>query len=178
MHITVEFLFDPASADSIQQIGSQLQREFAPMDESDYSAPPHIRLAAMEEEPADLRSTVEELASHIERVQLDLNRAASFPQGVIYLAPTDPAPLIGVHAFLHEALAKQQVSGNPHYNPAVWQPHCTVAVGISPERLGDALESCRNMLPIPPVTVEQVAVLTYRPFNELYKFDLARRRYD
>jgi 2'-5' RNA ligase len=174
MHITVEFLFDAASTDSIHRIGLSLQREFAPMDESDYAAPPHIRLAALEEEPAALRSTVEELASHLKPVRLDLNKVASFPQGVIYLAPTDATALIGVQASLQEALAIEKIRGNPYYDPAVWQPHCTVAVGISSEQIGDALRSCRKMLPIPPVTIEQVAVLTYGPFNELYKFHLGQ----
>jgi 2'-5' RNA ligase len=174
MHVTVELLFAPASADLLYRKSTELQRQYGPPPDPAYTAPPHIRLVSLEEEPDFLRSTVDGHASGLEAFDLNLDSVATFPQGVVYLAPSDNAQMISIHAALHRDLADRGVRSNwPYYQPGQWKPHCTVAVGISQDRIDDAVTWFRKVIPI-LVRVESLAVLSYQPFSELHKRNLGR----
>ena len=74
-------------------------------------------------------------------VPIELSGVGTFPggRGVVYLAVAVDEALISVHRGVHDALRRAGIEPWDYYAPGHWIPHCTLAMGMPPERLGEAM---------------------------------------
>ena len=63
------------------------------------------------------------------------------PGQVLYLAVTPTATLLELHERIWRLVTPLAPVQSPFYQPGMWTPHCTLAHGLSPERVGCALRA-------------------------------------
>ena len=74
-----------------------------------------------------------EVFDGMERITLVFDRICTFDADplVLWLAPRRDPGLLDVQARLHGRIGAER--SDPHYRPADWHPHCTIASSILPE---------------------------------------------
>ena len=141
----------------------------------DLGAQPHISLAVFEDlDPAVLRNDLDRFAEVTRSLTVVLSHAGTFPtaEGVVFLAPTVTQGLLEIHERLHRYLGGRGAECAEHYHPGKWVPHCTVAMGVAPDRIGAAIEMCLLSGALGPVEIDEVSLTEFRPVREIYAFPL------
>ncbi|SRR5579871_259290 len=147
MPFSVELFFDPKSSMAVQQCGAFLQKAGVPSIFSTLGASPHVSLAVFEQyNPERLHALLKKLAASYPPTSFRLSSAGTFfgKEGVLFLAPVVTDSLLKIHDWIHRALPKA-VEGNwVYYLPGGWVPHCTLAIRLTPKKLGKGLEVLRR----------------------------------
>ncbi|EEE69600.1 hypothetical protein OsJ_29153 [Oryza sativa Japonica Group] len=124
----------------------------------DAASRPHLPLlhlpAASLPDPLRLAPSLRALASRLDPLPLALSSLASPPSspdaGVLFLAPTPSAALLGIHAQLCELLRKDAGVEVPDvFRPDHWVPRCAVAVDVPRGRMAEAFCVLRELKLLP-----------------------------
>ena len=178
MGYAVEFNLSKDSAKRVVSLWESLARESINSAMLDLGAQPHISLAVLEDlDPAVLREDLNRFAQLTRPLTVVLSHAGAFPtaEGVVFLAPTVTQELLEVHGRLHRYLRDSGVECVEYYRPGTWVPHCTVAMGVAPDRIGAAVEICVSSKALGPVEIDEVSLLEFRPVREIYAYPLGAR---
>jgi 2'-5' RNA ligase len=104
---------------------------------------PHVTLAVTDD--ADrLRQMREPLRALIDTVRTELIGPAFFATEppIMHLAVKVTPELLSLHRRVIDALERGGVPLWPHYETAVWVPHCTLSMGVPRPQLGEAVDAC------------------------------------
>ena len=140
------------------------------------AASPHISLAVFENvDPSRLIDVVRPFADNTKAFGIRLSSIGLFPgnENVVFLAPVVTTELLTVHKTFHDRLGAAGLSGDPHYLPGIWVPHCTIT---QEEHLSDALETIRSThgaKVLGEYRISEVQVIEFRPVVSLASFRLS-----
>ncbi|MGD8473379.1 MAG: 2'-5' RNA ligase family protein [Anaerolineae bacterium] len=162
----------------VVEVWEHLAREAISSVMLDVGAQPHISLAVFQDlNPEVLRVDLSRFAKATAPLSLDLASAGTFPtaEGVVFLAPAVTQELLEAHRRFHNSLRDRGVDCVDYYLPGKWVPHCTVATGVAPDRMGAALEVCVQSDAFGPVELDEVSLVEFPPVREIYAFPLGGR---
>lgn len=101
---------------------------------------PHVTLGAFGQ--VDLAVMVTAMAAFFREWEvkpLRFEMLGSFPtSGVLQTTPVVTAELLALHAAFHEAVGPATSEADYYYRPGRWNPHCTLALGLSRAELATA----------------------------------------
>jgi 2'-5' RNA ligase len=131
-------------------------------------ARPHVSLGIWDTiDGVAFEAELARFAAETAPLPITLASVGRFSAGVVYLAPVVTAALIDVHADARRRFARHGAAPWRHYDPGVWVPHCTLALDLTGEQLGTALQIAgRAPLPIEGRLVE-VGIVEFRPVKQL-----------
>ena len=159
VHVVVELVFDDSLEGAVRDLWRSIG-EGAP------GGHPHLSVASYASvEAAGLDwDGVARLVTGRAPVAVSFLSWGAFPteEGVYFLAPVVTPELLALHREL-VALGPEPAA---YYRPGAWVPHCTIAIGMLPERLPALAAACRGALPLSG-RVEAVALVEYAPRREL-----------
>ena len=171
----IELFFDDTSDlrirglwDRLADLGATYMR--------DSGARPHLTLAVCDniDFPA-ARHLLDRFAETVAGFPLAFSAIGIFPgeNPVVFLAPKVTPELLKLHAQFHAELAALTPNLWPHYAPAQWMPHCTLAMDLPREQFAQlpALSDAAAL----PITVEVVSlgIVEFRPVKLLHSAGLA-----
>ncbi|MCE7987304.1 MAG: 2'-5' RNA ligase family protein [Caldilinea sp. CFX5] len=137
---------------------------------------PHLTLAIFKQ--VDVTAAIEQLqhfAQTIPPFPVTLSHFGLFhsTEGVIFVAPTVTAHLLEVHRQLHQHDSHFGQDSLSYYLPDRWVPHCSLALGVTPEKKLKAVELV-HQLPLPlQGQIAQVGLIEFRPVKHLVHFSLS-----
>lgn len=178
MGYAIELNLSEDSAARVVRLWERLARAGINSAMLDLGAQPHISLAVLAHlDPEVLRVDLRQFAEATPPLQVVLNSAGAFPtaEGVVFLAPAVTRELLAVHGRLHSLLKDREVECVAYYRPGKWVPHCTVAMGVAPDKLGAALALCLRSEAFGPVEIDEVSLIEFPPVRELYAYPLGGR---
>ena len=170
MGYAIEMFFDRGSESRVYSLWDDFAGFGAPP-MRDGAARPHVSLVVAES--VDLPAACELLdrfARTTRPFPLSLASLGLFPSSdtVAYLAPKVTPELLALHGRFFERFSSVASGIWPHYAPATWVAHCTLAIGLLPQQLGPALHACRSFgLPL-TCTVAEIGLVEFRPVKQLY----------
>lgn len=170
MHgFAVELYLDAASEERLVGLWRALARDGITSLMLDIGARPHISLAVFSELEVDaLRAPLEAFARAAAPLTLTLSHVGVFPAAnVVFAAPAASTPLLQLHAKFHALLRERGLPSYHFYLPGAWVPHCTLAMELPPERVGDAVAACLAHPVFGPATATHLALVEFRPVVEL-----------
>ena len=142
---------------------------------TDMGARPHISLAVFDRVArTSLVALIAAWAGETPPFALHFGSVGAFPgsEGVVFVAPVVTLDMLVLHDRLHCLLEAAGLASWPHYRRGQWIPHCTAAINLPPDRVGPALEVCRNSDVFGPGQVVGVSVVSFRPVCEMARFPL------
>ena len=166
------------SAARVVKLWESLARESISSAMLNLAVEPHISLAVFEHlDRAALREDLNRFAEATRPLSVILSYAGTFPtaEGVVFLAPVVTQELLEVHGRLHRFLRDREVECAEYYHPGKWVPHCTVAIGVTPDKIGAATEICVRSEAFGPVEMDEVSLIEFPPVHELYACPLRGR---
>ena len=108
-------------------------------------ASPHLSLAVFDSvDTSRLIDVVRSFAESTQAFNIRLASIAIFPgaDNVVFLAPVVTTELLTLHQRFHNKLNAAGLSGDPHYLPGAWVPHCTITME---EQLPRTLETIKSI---------------------------------
>lgn len=139
------------------------------------AARPHISLAGFEKaDPAALTESLWEIAGRTPALSVYLSAVGAFPtdEGVVFIVPTVTTALLSLHHTLHRLLLGLKIACHPYYLPDTWVPHTTVTMNIPTSLVPAAVETCRMSRVFGQAQLEEIALISYPPFEEIEKVRL------
>ncbi len=92
--------------------------------------------------------------------------------GVLFLAPRASVELANLHLEWCAAIAHLRLSVWDYYSEGGWTPHCTLAVGLLPEKFASAFCICRST-PFPPhAEIKEIGLAKLQPLERIQSFAL------
>ena len=170
MGYAVEMYFDSASESRVYSLWDDFARFGAPS-MRDGAARPHVSLVVADS--VDVPATcelVDRFARAAKPFPFSLASLGLFPSSetVAYLAPKVTPGLLAMHERFFDQFSSVASGIWQHYAPATWVAHCTLAIGLLPEQLGQALDACQSFgLPL-ACTVAEIGLVEFRPVKQLY----------
>lgn len=108
---------------------------------------PHITLAVYHE-IVEIESFIAKFnAFFAGRPTMDfrIDVLAAFPaSGTLFLSPTITEELLIFHKQFQVAFSEYKHTADPYYLPGNWNPHCTLATKLTPEKLAETFTYCLN----------------------------------
>ena len=126
---------DPVKA--LWQRAGELLEAFPSMERQGY--PPHLTLVICDgTAPEGLTDTIRQSFADAPpcRITFDGIRRFSTVPNVLWLHPSAQTPLHDLHGMTFSLIVAEGC--DPLYQPARWEPHCTLATGVLPGRKADA----------------------------------------
>ena len=174
----VELFFDGLSESRICDLWHQFD-SFGPPSMRDSSVRPHITLLACDSMDVTTASTfLERIATVTPSFAVSLGSLGLFPAPlpVAFLAPKVTSDLLALQARIFAEFSSLAAGCSSLYSPEQWIPHCTIALELSPQHLGFALDACRAFgLPLACIASE-ISLVDYSPCRQLYSKSLATVR--
>jgi hypothetical protein len=192
-YYAVELYFDPALENQVLKAWNALARRQLSSRLIDTASRPHLPLlhlpATALPPGADplhrLAPSLRALASRLDPLPLALSSLAALPAsssspaphdpGVLFLAPTPSAALLGLHAQLCELLRKDAgVEVPDSFRPDHWIPRCAVAVDVPRGLMAEAFCVLRELklLPVSGYGMDIALVEVTQTVRELVSYPL------
>ena len=130
---------------------------------------PHLTLTRYSMiEPSVLRKGMEVFDGQA-AISLNFDRVEFFDVEplVLWLAPRRDQRLLDLHRRLHAALEPEAPLCDPHYAPARWKPHLTVAMAIPASRRSDAFKLASRSIDAFELTFDRVDCVSWPPVKVL-----------
>ena len=164
MAYAVELLFDEESSKLIRRFWSQLDAEGVSSHMVSSGHPPHISLAGCADLDFAQVSRIEELCRTVNNPgPITLSQISTFPgkEKVFFLGLTPSSELIEFHKNFHKICKDVLKEQNPHYLPASWIPHCTLAVGLDDSQISKFFTLTRGLNLPRRVQLERLAIVEH-----------------
>jgi 2'-5' RNA ligase len=178
MSYAVVLYLDPASEEAVQAVWQGLANAGVDRSMHDAGIRPHITLADSDHvDQAALEAATEHFAASLLPFRLTLSSIGLFAtaEGVLFYGVTMSRGLLEAHAEYSRIFAYHARQPNAYYRLGAWVPHCTLAIGLEPERVGEAIDiAARAPLPIHGSVHEMALIRTGegRPPQTLASFRL------
>lgn len=157
MQYAVEMYFDAASELRLNSLWDEFAK-FGASSMRDSESRPHVSLAIADS--VDLQATHELLdrfgrCTNAFPISLRSLGFFIFRGHIAYLAPKVTPELLALHGRFFREFSVLASRIWPYYEPAVWVPHCTIAIGLLPQHLPPAFDACEAFgLPLDGRVVE------------------------
>ncbi len=130
------------------------------------SSTPHITLAVFDKIPENvLQRRLNSLAKKQRAFLLRFSTIGLFPttKDVVFLSPVPSQELIKIHRECHTLFQDFHRNGNLHkyFTPFLWNPHVTVATGLSASSLSPAIEAIKKEFVPFDASVEYLSFLQF-----------------
>jgi hypothetical protein len=190
----VEVYFDPALENQVLKAWNALARRQLSSCLIDTASRPHLPLLQLPTTALPLGGdplhrlvpSLRALASRLDPLPIALSSLAALPApsssspaqhdaGVLFLAPTPSAALLGLHAQLCELLRKDMGVEVPDaFRPDHWIPRCAVAVDMPRGRIAEAFCVLRELklLPVSGYGMDIALVEVTQTVRELVSYPL------
>ena len=113
---------------------------------------PHVSLGVCNHlETNSLAQELTTFAANVKPFRVSFPNIGIFStsEGVVYLGATVTAQLLNVHTTFHKIFKKHTREQREYYTVGQWVPHCTLAFGLSEDRIAEAVTLCRQIdLPV------------------------------
>jgi 2'-5' RNA ligase len=134
----VELFLDKEADIYVRHIWNELSNENIDSSLSDIKEiRPHITLAVYED--INESGFIEELhafKSSFKPINTYFDILGTFPMtGTCFLKPTVTEELLNIHSKYCEQFKSFNENADPYYLPRRWNPHCTLAIGLTTEKL-------------------------------------------
>ena len=176
MPFAVELFLDAAADAAVRAIWRALADAGVLRTMLDIGSHPHVSLADSEDLDAErFRPVLEAFARETRPLECSLASVGVFPtdEGVVFLAPVVTRQLLALHRAFHARCSAFGAEASAYYRPGNWVPHCTLAMGVAPAAVPEAVRVCLDAgVPIRG-RFERVALVEFRPVRVVYAFDLA-----
>ncbi len=170
----IEWCLDASLSREMEQVWQRLITAAGTSFIADVGGEPHVSLATLPrmESPDAVIEAVGQIARPLE-VTFTAVGGFQGAGGVVFALPTPTEALLRTHAEVHALLAERGLQAHEYYRPGRWVPHCTLAMEVPRDRLGDAMVAAQACLPL---SGEMVAlqVIRYRPVEVLARFEPPR----
>jgi 2'-5' RNA ligase len=157
MSMAIVLVFDPSSKAQILGMSEHLREAGVPP----LGFPgPHVTLAGFEDcRGEELVQIIEELGSAHGRFNLQFDAFGIFrsPKGVLFLSPTVKRELLDVHEACYRQIHDKVTGYRDYYLPGKLAFHCTLAMGIPPDKIPLAVSATARMTSF-PLKVEMVGI--------------------
>jgi 2'-5' RNA ligase len=117
--------------------------------------------------PFALELALDAFARETAPLRIVFDRVAVFATtGVVFLAPVPDATLHDVQALCHRRLGGHGRQPWPHYAPAVWAPHCTLAQDLEDAAALASAREVAERIPLPLAgRLERAELVRFRPVH-------------
>jgi 2'-5' RNA ligase len=170
MQYAIEMYFDAESESRLYSLWDEFAR-FGASSMRDVESRPHVSLAVAES--VDLPATHELLdrfGRSTKAFPMSLRSLGFFVfRGrIAYLAPKVTPELLALHKRFFSQFSVLASRLWQHYDPAVWVPHCTLAIGLLPQHFLPAFEACESFgLPL-DCNVVEMGLIEFQPVRRLH----------
>jgi 2'-5' RNA ligase len=140
-------------------------------------ARPHITLTVADcDVPAALIGRLEEFVGARTRFRIRFGSVGLFPneRGVMFLAPQASVELINLQVDWFAEILPLHLPVWEYYGATDWTPHCTLAIGLHPDRLIDALSVCKTMEFPLEAEICEIGLIRNPPRQDVVSFALSR----
>jgi 2'-5' RNA ligase len=175
MAFAVELALDRDSATPVRTLWRRMaEAGIRFMAES--GADPHVSLVIWDSLPVDRAiEEVSALAAATPPVPVTFTEVRAFGSDVVYLALAPSTRLADLQARVQTRLGPLGTDAWPHYHPATWVPHCTLAMELGAATVDTALAVAAGFeLPM-SARLDRMAIVEFRPVRERYSQSLTGR---
>ena len=133
---------DVSAAAAVRELRLQLGLPRVSDSSTETEVLPHVTLASCSGLDLELfRPFAAEIAAASGPLPCTLASIGLFPtaEGVLFLAPAISADLVQMQLAVFERLRQIGAAIEPYWTPGQWVPHCTLAIGVPPETIANAL---------------------------------------
>ena len=152
MPFVVELYFDPSTEASIRDVWKAIDDAGISDSMPKGGYRPHVSLGVCDHLETDsLAQELSTFAASITPFRLSFPNIGIFStsEGVVYLGVTVTEQLLNLHTAFHKVFKKHAEEQREYYTVGRWVPHCTLAFGLSEDKIVEAVTVCRQMtLPI------------------------------
>ena len=151
MAYAIELFFDAATEAALRRLGDALiKADLIPATQGSYR--PHVSLGGCRDlrDAAQLLRALENLAAEqTAPMPVTLSHLGVFPseEGVVFYGVTVTTPLLLLHRRFQGLFTAWALDWSPFYEPGNWVPHCTLAYGLSPDCLPEAVAALQANMP-------------------------------
>lgn len=137
---------------------------------------PHITLGGFDgAPPKGLCEELQQLVARTPPLTVAFSGIGVFPtEEVLYLAPVVTMELLELQARLRACLAGLGVAQPEHYQPGHWVPHCTLAIGLPPEKIAGVLDLCRRHDAFAPARAAEIVLVETTPVGSVCTLSLGQ----
>lgn len=167
-----ELCFDPVMESKILDIWNELRDTGITSSMFDVGSRPHVTLAVWETaDVPSLQAAVADFCRQTLPLPVRLTNVGSFitSPGVVFLAPLVTRELLDFHAGFHHFLSDFPATS---YVPDGWEPHCTMAIDLTPEKVAQTVEVCKSGRVWIGGCFTRIALGQYPPTQYLAEFEL------
>ncbi|WP_442603126.1 2'-5' RNA ligase family protein [Paenibacillus sp. KN14-4R] len=119
---------------------------------------PHITLAVYEDIPkfSLYLKHFTNYFQNVHEVSLKFDVLAFFPtSGTLFIDPTVTETLLRLHKEYHQEFNELMEFANQYYIPEQWDPHCTLAIKLSSDKILEGMKYCyRDFKPLRSKIIE------------------------
>jgi len=174
MSYAVELFFDGASEAKLALLRRRCA-EAGGLPAREDESRPHVSLVVADAlKLAKAQVLIERFARDTRSFPLTLASVGFFPskEQVAFLAPKVDASLLALHEKFHGQFGAVASGLWPHYAPASWVPHCTLATYFPFDRVAALVELCGSFgLPLRGNVVE-IGIVQFPPTKQLFSTSL------
>jgi len=126
---------------------------------------PHLTLAIWENlDPDFILDDIADFAKTHRVFPVTFSSIATFgpESGTVFLGPVFTPPLIIVHDQLYRIFREVKDISEGFYRPGSWVPHCSLTLGLPPEDLTRAIDTCMDIISLPiKGWIKEIGLLTF-----------------
>lgn len=152
MPFVAELYFDPSTEERIRAAWKALDEAGISDSMPKGGYRPHVSLGVCDYlETNSLAQELTTFAANVPSFRVSFPNIGIFStsEGVVYLGATVTAQLLNVHTAFHEIFKKYAKEQREYYAVGQWVPHCTLAFGLSEDKIIKAVNVCRQIdLPV------------------------------
>ena len=166
MPFVVELYFDPSTEECIRDVWKAINDAGISDSMPKGGYRPHVSLGVCDHLETDsLARELSTFAAGVTPFRLSCGNIGIFStsEGVVYLGVTVTEQLLNVHARFHEIFKKHAREQREYYAVGRWVPHCTLAFGLSEERIVEAVTVCRKIALPTSMKVREIGVVEVSP---------------
>ena len=141
-HFVLELFFDPNTERAVRSLWGVVDALAGWTPQVRGAARPHVSACSCPSLDEDaFRQALAALTADTPPLRIEFASVATFAsaEGVVFLAPVVTADLLALHIRLVEAMRQSGATVPDLYQPGRWVPHCTLAQGLPPELVSQAV---------------------------------------
>lgn len=142
MAVVVDVTFDKRADNTIRRLWRSLAGHGFDVSRQTADRPHLTMFVASDGDPTAIGNRLAEVEwVDIPRVEFGSVGYFRDPGRVLYLAATPTAEILDLHAQIWRIVTSLAPTQSPYYQPRMWTPHCTLALGVPTSDLGKAVEA-------------------------------------
>ena len=165
-HFVLELFLDPDTERAVQNLWGVVDALAGWTPQARGAARPHVSVCSCPSlDEAAFGQALAAFAADTPPLTVEFASVAAFAsaEGVVFLAPVLTADLIALHERLVEAMRQSGARVSDLYQPGRWVPHCTLAQGLPPELVSQAVAVALRQWPSAVGRIEQVGLADVSP---------------